>query len=182
MLFLGIGTPLLGQKVLSLENPNKFKRHIFEPGDYIRFHTHDSQARFSGVIEALNDTIIVLVKQVYDSDQRDATPRTFRDYVPISEIKVLYLTKPSFWGKLKETYYRSTMVGGSIVIGGTVINTLTGGGPPDPIFMILSTSILTSGFLVKYLGRDKYKIGKKWTLRVMEPMVIPELEARKGGS
>ncbi|MEM7369167.1 MAG: hypothetical protein AAF587_11255 [Bacteroidota bacterium] len=173
--------PVLSQRILSLENPTKYKRHIFAPGDYIRFHTHDSGAKFSGIIEAIDDSVIVLVKQ-FRLDREDAHPRIFRDYVPLSEIKAVYLNKPSFWGRLRHGFYRTTLVGGSVVIVGTAVNTLTGGGAPDPTFMILSTSILTSGLIVRYLGRDKFKLGKKWFLKAMEPMVLPELEALKGGS
>lgn len=182
LLVLILGTiPLMSQqKVLSLENPTKYKRYIFAPGEYIRFQTHDSNAKYDGIIESLDDSVIVLVKQ-FRLNKDDRHPRIFRDYVPLKEIKAVYLNEPSFWRRLRYGFYRTTLVGGSVVISGTVVNTLTGGGAPDPLFLILSSSILTSGLIVRYLGRDKFKLGKKWFLKAKEPIVLPELEAMEGG-
>lgn len=177
LLMLSWNGALWGQKVLSLENPNRYKRYIFSPGDYIRFQTADANSIFSGYIEAVDDSIIVLVKQIKVDDQANANKRIFRDYVPICEISAVYRAKPSFWGRLRQGYYKSSMIGGSVLIVGTSVNTLAGGGPPDPSFLILSTSILTSGLLVGLFGKDRLKLGKKWVLKPIEPMILPEEES-----
>ena len=60
------------------------------------------------------------------------------------------------------------MVGGGVLILITAANTLLEDQEPDGNSILIATGILVSGFAVKYIGRDKYKVGKKWRIRAMD--------------
>lgn len=163
------------QKVLALENPRKFKRFIFEPGDYIRFGTSDSQAKFSGIIESVDESFVVIIKTVKIENEGDATNNVFRDYVPISEITKVFNVEQTGWRIFQNIYSGSAIVGGGALILIGVVNAIINNSPPDPNSLILAGSISASGLLVKLLGRNKYKIGKGgWGLRAMDPIILEE--------
>jgi hypothetical protein len=179
--FLGLGfflfgfLSLHGQKVLSLENATRFKRIIFEPGDYIRFQGQDGQAKYSGVIESIDESFVVLVKAVViDDHQADKTAQLYRDYVPVAEIRAVINSRPSPWRTFRNGYYATAILAGGVFIGGTTLNTMIEGSSPDPTTLVVASSLLTSGLLVRYLGRDKYKLGKRWELVVRDPLDMPE--------
>lgn len=162
------GSQAYSQKVLSLENAKKFKRMIFSPGDFIRIEGNDSQARYSGYIESVNDSTVVLVKVVKIENEGDATNNVFRDYVPLKEIKAIYNGEKTYWQYFRNMYSGTAMVGGGILILITSANTLLENQEPDGSSILIATGILISGFIVRYIGRDKYKLGKKWQLKAMD--------------
>ncbi len=172
LLLSALPAPLLSQKVLSLENPGRFKRIFFQPGDVIRFGTEDSQGKFSGVIEAVSDSVVVIVKVVKIENEGDATNNVFRDYVPIREITVVYNTRGNWWSAFRNMYAGAALVGGGALIGIGVVNSILENQPPDPGSLILAGSISASGLLMRSIGRNKYRIGKAWQLRAMDPMVV----------
>ena len=172
LLVLALPVSLFSQKVLSLENPGRFKRIFFQPGDVIRFGTEDSQGKFSGVIESVSDSVIVIVKVVQIENEGDATNNVFRDYVPLREITVVYNTRGNWWSTFRNMYAGAALVGGGALIGIGVVNSIIENQAPDPGSMILAGSISASGLLMRSLGRNKYRIGKSWQLRAMDPMVV----------
>ncbi|MEM7660317.1 MAG: hypothetical protein AAF399_29700 [Bacteroidota bacterium] len=179
LLWLGMVFPMgQAQKLLSLENPKKFKRILFQPGDYIRFQGQDGQAKYEGIIESIDESFVVLVKSV-QVDGSDQNSLLYRDYVPISEIRAVINSRPSPWRTFRNGYYATAILGGGMFIGLTTINTLTQDTSPDPTTLIVATGLLTSGLALRYLGRDKFKIGKRWQLRAIEPMILEELEANQ---
>jgi len=165
---------LHGQKVLSLENAARFKRIIFAPGDYIRFQGQDGQAKYSGMIEEIDESFVVLVKSIVIGDQTDKTAQLYRDYVPIEEIRAVINSRPSAWRTFRNGYYATAILAGGMFIGGTTLNTMIEGSTPDPTTLVVASGFLTSGLLVRYLGRDKYKLGKRWELVVRDPLDMPE--------
>lgn len=176
LLLLVLSTPglLRGQnlqapiKVLAVENVKRFKRVVFRPGDFIRFQTHDGKAQYNGQIESVNDSSIVILKVIQMSNEGDATNNVLRDYVPIKEIGVVYNPAKSSWKTFRNMYSGSAMVGGGGLILITALNAWTSDLPPDPDSILIATGILTSGFIIRYIGRDKYKLGDNWQLKTME--------------
>lgn len=162
------GSQAYSQKVLALENAKKYKRLIFNAGDFIRIEGRDSQARYSGYIESVNDSSVVLVKVVKMENEGDATNNVFRDYVPIEEIQAIYNGEKNYWQYFRNMYSGTAMVGGGVLILITAANTLLEDQEPDGNSILIATGILVSGFAVKYIGRDKYKVGKKWRIRAMD--------------
>ncbi|MEM6346283.1 MAG: hypothetical protein AAF927_20510 [Bacteroidota bacterium] len=155
-------------KVLTLENVKRYKRIVFRPGDFIRFQTKDGKAQYNGQIESINDSSIVLLKIVKMANEGDATNNVLRDYVPIREIDMVYNPYKTAWKTFKNMYSGSAMIGGGGLIIITALNAWTSDLPPDPSSVLIATGILTSGFIVRYIGRDKYKLGEKWQLKTME--------------
>ncbi|MEL7529744.1 MAG: hypothetical protein AAFN10_00475 [Bacteroidota bacterium] len=174
LISIGLIASLAGQslqkpvKVLTLENAKRFKRIVFRPGDYIRFQTHDGRAQYNGQIESINDSSIVILKVVKMTNEGDATNNVFRDYVPIREIDMVYNPHKTVWQTFKNWYSGSAMISGGGLILITALNAWTSDLPPDPNSVLIATGILTSGFIVRYIGRDKYKLGDKWQLKTME--------------
>ncbi len=165
-------TSVPAQKVLAIENVYRMKRIIFQPGEFIRFQTHDGNSRYNGVIESVNDSMMVIVRSVKMENEGDATNNLFRDYVPLREISVVYDPTQNYWKYFKNMYSGLAMIGGGMLLTFTAINSWTQDRAPDPGSVVIATSIMTSGFIVKYIGRDKFRIGKKWQIRSMEPMIL----------
>ena len=161
--------PAVGQKILALENPTKFKRIVFRQGDYIRFATSDSQAKFSGRIESINDSVIVIVKVVKIENEGDATNNVFRDFVLIRDITKVFDQDRNWWDVFRNMYSGTAVIGGGALVLVAIVNSVIEDVPPDPNSIILASSISASGLLLRYLGRNHYKIGKRWQLRAMEP-------------
>ncbi|MDP5171048.1 MAG: hypothetical protein NWR72_12450 [Bacteroidia bacterium] len=160
------------QKILALENPKKFKRIAYQPGDWIRFGTGDGNAKYSGMIEAVDDSVIVIVKTVKIENEGDATNNVFRDYVPIQEITTVYNTDRNWLYFFRNAYSGGAIVGGGALLTIGIVNAVINNQSPEPSSVIIASAISASGLLVRYLGRNKYKIGKTWKLRPMEPMVM----------
>ncbi|MDX2245305.1 MAG: hypothetical protein SF052_00905 [Bacteroidia bacterium] len=167
------------QKILAVENVNKLKRVKYFPGDYIRFQGHDGEAKYYGFIESVDDSMVVLVKSVKFANSGDETNNMYRDYVPLREIAAVYNTDKTYWRYFKNMYSATAMISGGVLIGGTSLNTLLENDTPDPQSLIIATGILFSGFIVKYIGRDKYKVGgnRKWQIRAMEPIVEGDIRS-----
>lgn len=164
----------LAQKVLVLENPSRYKRIVFRPGDEIRFGTLDGNARYNGRIESVDDSVVVIVKVVRVENEGDATNNVFRDYVPIREIDVVYNGNRNWWYYFRNAYAGTAMIGGGILLGGITLNGILENQRPEPFALIFSASLSASGLLLRYAGRNKYRIGNRWQLRAMEPMVTQE--------
>ncbi|MEZ4827236.1 MAG: hypothetical protein R3C61_13310 [Bacteroidia bacterium] len=165
------------QKILAVENVNKLKRIKYFPGDYIRFQGKDGDAKYYGIIESVDDSMVVLIKSVKFANAGDETNTLYRDYVPLSEIGTVYNTEKTYWRYFKNMYSATAMISGGVLIGGTSLNTLLENDTPDPQSIMIATGILFSGLIVRYIGRDKYKVGgnHKWQVRAMEPMVDGDL-------
>ena len=112
------------QNFLALENASRFKRIIYYPGDVIKFQTQDGNTRYNGIIESVEDSVIVLLKVVKFANHGDATNTTYRDYVPIREIRTVFPTHANSWRTFRHAYYGSAMVAGGGLIAVTSINTL----------------------------------------------------------
>jgi len=174
LISIGLSVSLSGQslqapvKVLTLENAKRFKRIVFRPGDFIRFQTRDGRAQYNGQIESINDSSIVILKVIKMANEGDATNNVLRDYVPIREIGIVYNPYKTGWKTFKNMYSGSAMIGGGGLIIITALNAWLSDLTPDPSSILIATGILTSGFLIRYIGRDKYKLGDKWQLKTME--------------
>ena len=126
------------------------------------------------MIEEIDESFVVLVKSIVIDDQTDKTAQLYRDYVPIHEIRAVINSRPSPWRTFRNGYYATAILAGGMFIGGTTLNTMIEGSAPDPTTLVVASGFLTSGLLVRYLGRDKYKLGKRWELVVRDPLDMPE--------
>lgn len=163
---LCITLPAWGQKHLALENVRKFKRITYGPGDLIRFQVLDDKTRYHGIIESVNDSLLIIVTEVKTPGKGGAT---YRDYVPINNIRTILPIKKGYWEYFRRMYYAGTMASGSALIGIGVANGIIEHQTPDFDSMVIVTGLMTSGLIVRYIGRDKYKIKKRWRLRAIWP-------------
>jgi len=175
LLFLSVPIPYLwSQRVLSLENKKKFKRIVFKKGDFIRFRTLGEKIDYNGSIEEIGDSTFLVVKHIHIPGENEESRRTIREIVRIEDVSLIYYAPETYWRALRRGYYRSTLVAGGIIIGGNSLRTLLTGETPSRSEILLATGILTSGLIVKMLGKDVYKIGKKWELRSIKDFSIPQ--------
>ncbi|WNJ16106.1 hypothetical protein [Pontibacter sp. G13] len=177
---MGLALPWgMSQQTLTIRHARKGKELTFALGDFIRIQGRDRVTRYSGYLESLEDTALILFRNVEQQEQ-DASDRMYRIAIPYSQIRAIYNPKSTKWTKFKHQFSAGTMVAGGTIIGGTVVNTLVFENPPEPVALLLATGILTCGFVVRYIGRDKYKIGKKWKLQVRgESLPLDSLESSR---
>ncbi len=157
------------QKALALENPYRAKRIFFYPGDYLVFKTQDGNAKYEGHIEAVWDSVIVLVKIIQMSNEGDATNNVIRDYVPISEIKYLYGGQSrSYWQYFRKMVGATGTIAGAYLLGTATFNHYYLDAPMDETSVIIASTLLGTGILFNLIGKDRRKLGKRWRLRSME--------------
>ena len=171
-LLLGIGsilTPLCGQKVLALENPRKFKRTIYEPGDWLRIQTHAPRAWINAQILAVDDSILTLIKPYsYTDDEGKKIVLEEKDYLPFREIRAIRYVGNKNWAEFQSIYAGGAMIGGVFLLAISGVNALEDNDPLDAETLWLTSSLTASGILVALIGRRKQKIGSRWRLRAME--------------
>ena len=153
---------ILAQPLLLLEHHKNDRQLAFYVGDYIRVQLQSDRSRHGGFIEAVIDSVIVLQKAVAFQMQGAFTENIYREVIQIKDIRLLYKTHETIWDTYRGTFYATAMMGGSALISITAVNTLIHGvAPPFGTFMLIG-SLLVTGFIIKYAGRDHYKIGKRW--------------------
>ncbi len=167
--FLLTSASLQAQKVLAFENANRFKRVIYHPGSVIRFQLHDSKAVFSGRIESVNDSQIVILKSMMMENEGDASQRVFREYVSLDKIRYVYKRPSGTYGE-----FFMGMASGGLMAGGLMyvillpIDAWLAGQKPDPTNLAIGVGMLATGGLMAALRKKKQKVGEKWVLKTME--------------
>ena len=157
--------------VLSLEHSGKFKRVIFEPGQFIRIKTYDSDAKLSGRLHAVFDSSLLIVSSYKMGNEGDTTTQVFRDVISLDRIERIYVNTGSYWEFFRPMYAGTATVGGLILLAGGFVNHYTDSNrtPLDPTAMSIAAGITVSGLLVGLLGGKRYKkLGKKWNIRAIE--------------
>ncbi len=167
LLLLLLSLPALGQRQLALENAKRFKRIVFYPGDAIRFQVVDSKDRVNGIIEAITDSSIIIVKTVTLSYVNGNSISTYRDQIPLRMIRAIYPPDQTAWYQFRNMFYAGTIIGGSGLITVSIANSLIESQVPDFNSLAIVAGIMTTGLAVRYIGRNRYKIGKKWKLKAM---------------
>jgi hypothetical protein len=175
MLFSGqLSSSLYAQNVLAFENVNRFKRIIYVPGDMIRFQLDDSKTVFSGRIESVNDSQVVILKSLVMENAGDVSTRVFREYVSIDRIRFVYKRSTGSYG---EFFYG--MLSGGLISGGLMyvvllpIDAFFGQSRLSPTNMSIGASMLAAGGLMALLRKKKQRVGDKWVLKPMTP-ITPE--------
>lgn len=173
VLCLFFSPPLKAQKVLSLENMHKFKRITFQPGDFIRFRIHGEKNDYNGNIQEVTDSVVVIVKNVHVPGENEEVVRTTKELVRISDISMIYYAPRTYGRALRTGYYRSTLVTGGILIATTTVRTLTTGETPSRQDILMGSVVLGTGLLARFMGKDVYKVGKRWQLKSMNGFYMP---------
>lgn len=166
LMYLLCSSPAQSQRQLAIENAKKFKRITYYPGDLIRFQTVESKDRINGMIEAITDSTIIIIKTL-NIPYKDGSSAisTFRDHIPLRMIRAVYPQDQSTWYQFRNIFYAGTIIGGTGLIGVSIANSLIENQVPDFNSLTIVAGIMTAGLAVRYLGRNKYRIGKKWELK-----------------
>ena len=160
-----------GQECLLIKHNRRDKIISYCIGDEIRVLDKNLQKKYSGTILSLRDSVLVLERPVENAKKLRLLQKTYRDYIAISDIEAVYEGKKGILRSVRYFYSGTAMIGGGLIIGTNSVNSLLEGDTPSYQKMIVATGILISGFIVRHLGRDKYKIGKNWTIKTGQPEV-----------
>ncbi|MCI4666827.1 MAG: hypothetical protein MRZ79_01605 [Bacteroidia bacterium] len=173
LMFKLLAPNLKAQYVLSLENTRKFKRITFQEGDFMRFRVYGDKRDYNGNIQSISDSVLVIVKNVHVPGENEEVIRTTKELIRISDISMVYYAPKTYGRSLRTGYYRSTLVTGGIFIATTSVRTLATGETPSRQEILMATGILSTGLLARFMGKDVYKIGRKWQLKSMNGFYIP---------
>ncbi|MEO0899664.1 MAG: hypothetical protein AAFY71_24855 [Bacteroidota bacterium] len=169
LFFILLSSSIYSQKVLSLENVNRFKRITFHEGDFIRFRMKEERNDYNGHIVTISDSMVVIAKNIRLPGENEEAVRTVRDYIPIHQIGLIYYAPRTYARMMRMGYYRSSLVTGGILIGTSSVNTLVTGETPKRGDFLLAAGILGSGLIARLAGKEVYRIGKRgWRLRTLD--------------
>lgn len=137
------------QKVLVLEKVGTGRYFTFREGDEIRLCTRIGSFHIREDITRITDSSI-----------------TVRGEYSIALSDILYIEK--IYRNRKANGLRM-VVGGGILLSITCINNISHNNPViDPVFLLTSAGIASSGLIWYSLGKRKYRIGEHWKLKVLE--------------
>ena len=163
--FLMIADGIYAQKHLVLSHNRKGEHRIFRSGDLIRLQTTDKQ-RYVGNIELVNDSVLIISQLISYKAIDKVVNNKFREIIPIKNIALVFKESDKLWDATRYGLYAGTVLAGSAIIGVSVANSLILGAAPPVGILIVISGVLFSGLMFKYLGRDQYKIGRKWKILV----------------
>ncbi|TAE47236.1 MAG: hypothetical protein EAZ89_18440 [Bacteroidetes bacterium] len=149
-LLLLLGT-LSAQPCLSVEKSGGRSYLRFHIGDAIRILDQQGNIRY-GRIESLGDSSILL----------SCADASWEDRVYLRDIYLIYDQRPTAWRRLRHGYSTAVNLTGGILVCSSVMGALLLDDPPQPADISLTGMLLISGAAVKALGRDKYRIGRRW--------------------
>ncbi|MFN0200755.1 MAG: hypothetical protein ACKVTZ_04515 [Bacteroidia bacterium] len=162
---------LFAQKNLSVGNYNKAKRVVFEPGEIIRLKTQDKGLVFNGKIETVNDTFIVLLKGIKISDGDGVQRTVYRDKVLLKDIRYIY-KKPHRAAFLPSSARIMLGLGGLMFTGFGLMEVA------QKRHLSMNLPLGAASFLIGGIWfvteKKGYKIGKKWELKAIEPVIRNE--------
>lgn len=164
--FILLSPSIFAQHVLSLEKRKSFKRVYLLPGDFIRFQVQGDDAVYHGYIGAVTKKDLIIVKNINLGDDEEDALQVFKDYVPLENISIIYPSENNYWQYFKKMFYSGTMAGGSALVGIATVNSIIDKQTPDLNSLIIVSSMMAAGLGIRYTGRNKYKIGKRWQLVV----------------
>ena len=177
LLIFSLGNELVAQKLLAVENPYALKREIYQPGDILTFKSEGNKRWFEGMIEAVYDSSVVIVKQLVYADGEDQRKDLVKNQIPFREIThVKYNGKSKFNG-FKKVFGVSSLLAGGYLLGVTLVNIVT---TPEDERTVDETSLYiaggfaAAGAILLATAKNKHKLGKRWRIRAMLPMTPGE--------
>lgn len=169
-----LSTTIFAQKNLALENVNKFKRIIYQPGEPIRFQVVGDKKKYEGRIESVNDSMMVIVKSIVMENEGDASNRVHRDYIRLQDIRAVYKRPQGSYGE----FFYGMMAGGltgaglMFVVIGPIDAGIAGADPINTNFFI-GAGMLVTGLIMGIFKKRKHRVGRKWLIKPMNPLLLP---------
>ena len=137
------------QKVLVLEKIGKGRYISFKAGDVIRLETEKGQFHVHEEIVQVDDSSI-LVRSNYR--------------IPLNDIGSIHQTYRS----RKSNGILLMAAGGALIAVTSINNALHNKPVIDPVYWSIGAGLASAGGLWYSLGKRKYRIGKKWRLKVLD--------------
>ena len=158
------------QKYLSVEKPRRFKRVKYLPGDKIYLQVQSKQ-KYNGVLESVNDSFLVVARLVEIPDPANPHVIVVRDTIKLSNIKSINTSGKGSMDSFLRMYTNTAIVGGVFLMAGGGGMALLEGQKPDKNSFLIAGGIMVSGIILKIFVRTKYKIGNRWQVKAMEPII-----------
>ena len=173
-----LSSTLIAQKMLSLENPRRFVRYMYNEGDNFKFKIKGEKGWNEAMIEEIHDSALVLVKAFYLNDEIGKQRRVIRDIVPINDIGIVRHYPDTPYDRFRRTSGGTAVIGGISLLAIAGINSLILDDPIDPSSARIAGGIAGAGVLLLLIGKKNYRLGNKWALRVKAPLG-PDIPAIK---
>ena len=74
-------------------------------------------------------------------------------------------------GRFMQMYGSNAIAGGLLLMGGGGIMAAIENQRPDKTGFMIAGGIMVSGIIVKIFTRNKYRMGKKWQVKAMDPVI-----------
>jgi len=166
LLFCYCISPLLGQNTLELAHRKKGKVDTYELGTSLKLQCAWQSSKVMGELTRIEPDYFVLTREVA-LDPRDPENLTqYHERIAMDDVVFLYPEPNLHLRKFQRTYSMGAMVVGSLMIGGSIAEAMMNENPPKLTHIGIASGILFSGLVVRYFGRQKIRLGKKWRLRV----------------
>ncbi|GAB4423109.1 MAG: hypothetical protein OHK0039_39580 [Bacteroidia bacterium] len=154
---------LMAQDTLLLRHRHSDRQVIYLPGDWIRLACCEESLHYHGYFERIEDSTIVLVHTVSMGSGSPEDSMVVRDAIPLADVSSIYLPGRDRRAG-RHIYAGATLTTGSIMVVADVMEVVVNQGKPALDRLVLTTTIMLSGVLVRSLGRDVCKIGPRWEL------------------
>ncbi|MEL6134849.1 MAG: hypothetical protein AAFR59_15925 [Bacteroidota bacterium] len=173
LLTLSLLSLVYGQnsKYLLLESRNQHRQILLKPGEHVHFQGAVKSLHYRGVLKHVSDSSVVLTQSVWVPSPEGQSLHTTKMIVPLEDIHAVFVLPTNSWFRFRSLYYRTAITSGSLIIGGSSMRTLVDRENPEPLNFIFATAMMTSAVVMRYLGKYRYNVDKRWNLRVSEEYV-----------
>jgi hypothetical protein len=148
------------QSHLIIGHPKRSQVISMKVGDAISLNLQDSKVR--GRITRLSDSTLWVITETHVAGSHEIDLRSYRQEIPLSEVQSIDKAPSPHWRRFQRVYSGITMAGGSMVILGSSFNALATDQPPKLTTLAITGLVLSSGLLMRMLGRRTYRREKGW--------------------
>ena len=141
------------------------------PGEEMYLQAFEEKKKFAGQLETVTDSFLVLAREQEIPDPADPRVIIILDTIPISKIFSIYANKRGSMGRFMQMYGSNAIAGGLLLMGGGGIMAAIENQRPDKTGFMIAGGIMVSGIIVKIFTRNKYRMGKKWQVKAMDPII-----------
>ena len=156
------------QPRLVLDRGKGKKPLTYQLGEFIVLDQGNKQQKSMGTLLAIDVDRLVLGQSWTPQGAGTEDAHSFQESVPIDHIEGIYNTHNQYWTEFRRSYSAATMGAGGAMVSGMTLNILLNDASPSLSQLLMVTSIMATGLAIRYLGKDRYRVGKRNRLWVME--------------
>lgn len=151
------------QSKLYLFHPQSEQQTVFQTGDLVSLIGPDGLIK--GRINHMSDSSLWLNIETHPFGTQETNLRSYREQIPLQDVQAVAYNNPR-WRRFQRGYSGATLAIGGVVFLGTTCRTLVTDAPPRMAPLAIATLLLSSGLVVRYVGRDRYNMKRGWELQV----------------